>query len=85
MLLLVIDCVKEIGRKRKTGCLSALNHRLTLFHETAEEKKRDKYGVFSERSLTVTARGDRQIDLLEQLVLLTLAMKDTNHSSNLMR
>lgn len=31
-----------------------------------------------ERSLAVTARGDRQIDLLEQLVLLTLAMKETN-------
>ena len=78
--------VKEIGRERETGCLSALNHHLTLFHEAAEEgKKRDKYGVFLERSLPVTARGDRQIDLLEQLVLLTLAMRDTNHSGNLMR
>lgn len=59
--------------------LSALNRHLTLFREAAEGKeKRDKYGVFLERSLTVTARGDRQIDLLEQLVLLTLAMKETN-------
>ena len=49
------------------------------------KEKRDKYGVFLERSLAVTARGDRQIDLLEQLVLLTLAMRDTNHSSNLTR
>ncbi len=62
-----------------------MNHHLTLFHEAAEEKKKDKYGVFLEGSLTVTARGDRQIDLLEQLVLLTLAIKETNHSSTAMR
>lgn len=68
--------------KRETGCPSALNHHLTLFRE---EKKKDKYGVFLEGFLTVTAWDDRQIDHLEQLVLLTLAVKETNHSSNPMR
>lgn len=69
----------EIERmKRETGWLSALNHHFTLVHEAAEEK-RDKYGVFLERSLTVISWGERRIDLLEQLVLLTLAMKAMNH------
>lgn len=81
---LVSECV-QIDRKRETGCLQTLNHHLTLFPKASEEKKRDKYGVFLERFLTVTAWGDRQIDLLEQLVLLTLAVIHTNHSSNLMR
>ena len=82
MLLSLTECVQESDGDRKeerekTGCLSALNYHFTLFHKAAEEK-RDKYGVFLEWSLTAMAWGERQIDLLEQLVLLMLAKKDIN-------
>ena len=34
-------CAKQIGRERGTGCLSGLNHHLTLFHEEAAEEKKN--------------------------------------------
>lgn len=53
--------------------VSSLKHHLTLIHKATDENL-DKYGVFCEKALTVTTWGDRQIHLLEQLVLLTLTI-----------
>lgn len=51
--------------------------------DKAAEEEKDKYGDLWERSLTAAARVEGEADPLERLVLLTLAKKDTNHSSNL--
>lgn len=88
MLPLMIECMQEseIDRKGERNRMS-LDPKPSLKPVSrgrrGKERKRDKYGAFCERSLTVTARGERKIDHLEQLVLLTLAMRDTNHWSNL--
>lgn len=61
---MMIRSVLESERKRP-AVFAVLNLDLTLFYMAAEEKK-DKYGVFLERSLTVAIQGDGQITLLRQ-------------------
>lgn len=77
--LIVWKRVREIQRK-KTGRLYASNPPVLLGNY-----KKAKYGFSSGRDLPMTAWGDGFIAPLEQLVLLTLAIKDTNYWSDLMR